>query len=162
MADNNQTNESPSWDDYFLELADAASRRATCDRGKSGCVIVRDKQVLATGYVGSPAGLPHCDEAGHQMKKVIQENGEISEHCVRTVHAEQNAICQAAKRGISIEGATFYQRMTPCRTCAMMLINCGIKKIVCERTYQLAEESEQLLAEAGIELVYKYDERQGY
>ena len=143
-----------------MELADAASKRATCDRGKSGCVIVRDKQVLATGYVGSPAGLPHCDDVGHLMKKVIQENGEISEHCVRTVHAEQNAICQAVRRGVSIEGATLYQRMTVCRTCAMMLINYGIKKIVCERKYQLAEESEQLLVEAGIELVYKYNEQQ--
>jgi len=162
MADIAKKHPRPSWDDYFLELADAASRRATCDRGKSGCVIVRDKQVLATGYVGSPAGLPHCDEVGHLMKKVIQENGEISEHCVRTVHAEQNAVCQAAKRGVSIEGATFYQRMTPCRTCAMMLINCGIKKIVCERRYQLAEESEQLVSEAGIELVYKYEGQQEY
>jgi len=160
--DNGLNSVRPSWDDYFLELADAASRRATCDRGKSGCVIVRDKQVLATGYVGSPAGLPHCDDVGHLMKKVIQENGEISEHCVRTVHAEQNAICQAAKRGVSIEGATIYQRMTPCRTCAMLLINCGIKKVVCERKYQLAEESEQLLAEAGIKLVYKYDMQQEY
>jgi dCMP deaminase len=159
---NGTNSERPSWDDYFLDLANAASRRATCNRGKSGCVIVRDKQVLATGYVGSPAGLPHCDEAGHLMKKVIQENGEISEHCVRTVHAEQNAICQAAKRGISIEGATIYQRMTPCRTCAMMLINCGIKRVVCERKYQLAEESEQLLADAGVKLEYKYNELQPY
>ena len=162
MVNSGQTNKRPSWDDYFLELADAASNRATCDRGMSGCVIVRDKQVLATGYVGSPAGLPHCDDVGHLMKKVIQENGEISEHCLRTVHAEQNAICQAAKRGISIEGATIYTRMTPCRTCAMLLINCGIQRVVCERKYQLAEESEQLLAEAGIMLVYKYDCRQEY
>ena len=162
MSEESAIGKRPSWDEYFLELADTASKRATCDRGKSGCVIVRDKQVLATGYVGSPAGLPHCDDVGHLMKKVIQENGEISEHCLRTVHAEQNAICQAAKRGISIEGATIYQRMTPCRTCAMLLINCGIKKVVCERKYQLAEESEQLLAEAGIELVYKYDSRQEY
>ena len=160
--DNGSNSVRPSWDDYFLELADAASRRATCDRGKSGCVIVRDKQVLATGYVGSPAGLPHCDDVGHLMKKVIQENGKISEHCLRTVHAEQNAICQAAKRGISIEGATIYTRMTPCRTCAMLLINCGIQKAVCECKYQLSEESEQLFAEAGIELVYKYDGRQEY
>ena len=152
----------PTWDDYFLELADAASRRATCDRGKSGCVIVRDKQVLATGYVGSPAGLPHCDEVGHLLKKVIQEDGSITEHCLRTVHSEQNAICQAARRGISIEGATIYTRMTPCRTCTMLLINCGIKRVVCERKYQLAEESEQLLTEAGIELAYKYDGRQEY
>ena len=155
-------NKRPSWDEYFLELANAASKRATCNRGRSGCVIVRDKQVLVTGYVGSPAGLPHCDDAGHLMKKVIQENGEISEHCLRTVHSEQNAICQAAKRGISIEGATVYTRMTPCRTCAMLLINCGIQRVVCERKYQLAEESEQLFAEAGIKLVYKYDGRQEY
>ena len=162
MVNSGRRNERPSWDDYFLELSNAASNRATCDRGKSGCVIVRDKQVLATGYVGSPAGLPHCDDVGHLMKKVIQENGEISEHCLRTVHSEQNAICQAAKRGISIEGATIYTRMTPCRTCAMLLINCGIKRVVCERKYQLAEESEQLFAEAGIKLVYKYDGQQEY
>ena len=162
MANSGQKNRRPSWDDYFLELANAASSRATCDRGKSGCVIVRDKQVLATGYVGSPAGLPHCDDVGHLMKKVIQENDEISEHCLRTVHAEQNAICQAAKRGISIEGATIYTRMTPCRTCAMLLINCGIQRVVCERKYQLAEESEQLFAEASINLVYTYDMQQEY
>ncbi len=162
MADKNKKNQRPSWDDYFLELADAASRRATCNRAKSGCVIVRDKQVLATGYVGAPAGLPHCDDVGHLIKKVIQENGKISNHCVRTVHSEQNAICQAAKRGVSIEGATVSTRMTPCRTCAMLLINCGIKKVVCERKYQLAEESEKLFAEAGIELVYKYNELQVY
>src|SRR3990172_12888264 len=152
----------PTWDDYFLELADAASKRATCDRGRSGCVIVRDKQVLATGYVGSPAGLPHCDDVGHLLKKVIQEDGSITEHCLRTVHSEQNAICQAARRGISIEGATIYTRMTTCQTCTMLLINCGIKRVVCERKYQLAEESEQLLTEAGIELAYKYGGRQEY
>ena len=152
----------PSWDEYFLELADAASKRATCNRAKSGCVIVKDRQVLATGYVGSPAGLPHCDDVGHLMKKVIQENGEITSHCVRTVHAEQNAICQAAKRGISIEGATVYTRMTPCRTCAMLLINCGIEKVVCERKYKLAAESEELFTDAGVKVEYKYDEVQKY
>ena len=162
MVNSGRRNERPSWDDYSLELSNAASNRATCDRGKSGCAIVRDKQVSAAGYVGSPAGLPHYDDVGHLVKKVIQENGEISEHCLRTVHSEQNAICQAAKRGISIEGATIYTRMTPCRTCAMLLINCGIKRVVCERKYQLAEESEQLFAEAGIKLVYKYDGQQEY
>jgi deoxycytidylate deaminase len=102
----------PSWDDYFMEVMEAISKRATCDRGRSGCVIVKDKQILVTGYVGSPKGLPHCDEVGHQFKKMINEDGSISEHCVRTVHAEQNAICQAAKRGIAIDGATLYCRMT--------------------------------------------------
>ena len=152
----------PSWDDYFMEVADAISKRATCGRGRSGCVIAKERQLLVTGYVGSPQGLPHCDEAGHQMKKVIHEDGTISEHCVRTVHAEQNAVCQAAKRGISIDGATLYCRMTPCRTCAMLIINCGIIRVVCERKYHAGEESEALLSEAGIELQYKHDEVQKY
>jgi dCMP deaminase len=152
----------PSWDDYFLSLADAASRRSTCSRGRSGCVIVRDKQVLATGYAGSPTGLPHCDDVGHLLKKVIEENGQITEHCLRTVHSEQNAICQAAKRGISIQGATLYNRMTPCRTCAMLLINCGITRVLCERKYRQSEESEKLFHEAGVTIEYKYNEVQPY
>lgn len=152
----------PSWDDYFLEVAHAISKRATCDRGRSGCVIARDKQVLVTGYVGSPTGFPHCDEVGHQMKKVVHEDGHVTQHCVRTVHAEQNAICQAAKRGIAIDGATLYCRMTPCKTCAMLLINCGIKRIVCERRYHAGSESEELFKLAGIVLEYKYDEIQQY
>ena len=152
----------PSWDDYFLELADAASKRATCDRGRSGCVIVRDKQVLVTGYVGSPTGLPHCDDVGHLIRKITDENGETNEHCLRTVHSEQNAICQAAKRGISIAGATIYTRMTPCRTCAMLLINCGIERVVCERKYHQGDESESMLAEAGVTLEYKYGGIQQY
>lgn len=116
----------PSWDDYFLNLADTVSERATCNRGRSGCVIVKDKQILVTGYVGSPKGLPHCDEVGHLFRKTIHEDGSITQHCVRTVHAEQNAICQAARRGIALDGSTLYCRMTPCRTCAMLIINCGI------------------------------------
>ncbi|MCD6398207.1 MAG: cytidine/deoxycytidylate deaminase family protein [Spirochaetaceae bacterium] len=157
--------ERPSWDDYFMEVADAISKRATCDRGRSGCVIARDKQLLVTGYVGSPQGLPHCDDVGHQMKKTIHEDGHITQHCVRTVHAEQNAICQAAKRGISIDKATLYCRMTPCRTCAMLIINCGIVRVVCENRYHSAEESEQMFNQAGIKLDYvskevlKYNEQ---
>ena len=152
----------PSWDDYFLEMADTASKRATCDRGKSGCVIVLDKQVLVTGYVGSPTGFPHCDDVGHLMKQVMHENEESTEHCWRTVHAEQNAICQAAKKGISIAGATVYTRMTPCRTCAMLLINCGIGRVVCERKYHHGAESEEMFAQAQIALEYKYNETQQY
>ena len=152
----------PSWDDYFMEVADAISKRATCGRGRSGCVIAKDRQILVTGYVGSPQGLPHCDDIGHQMKKIMHEDSSVSQHCVRTVHAEQNAICQAAKRGIGIEGATLYCRMTPCRTCAMLLINCGISRVVCERKYHAGEESEELFDKAGIELQYKFDELQQY
>lgn len=152
----------PSWDDYFMEVAHAISKRATCDRGRSGCVIARDKQLIVSGYVGSPLGFPHCDEVGHQIKKVTHEDGEITEHCTRTVHAEQNAICQAARLGVSIAGATIYTRMTPCRTCAMLLINCGIKRVVCERKYHQGAESEKMFQTAGVEIVYKYEEVQQY
>ena len=152
----------PSWDDYFLEVAHAIAKRATCDRGRSGCVIAKNKQLLVTGYVGAPAGLPHCDEAGHQMKKVVHENGRETSHCVRTVHAEQNAICQAAKLGVAIDGATLYCRMTPCRTCAMLIINCGIKRVVCERKYHAGAESEDLFRQANIELEYRNPDVEQY
>jgi dCMP deaminase len=119
---------------------------------------------LVTGYVGSPVGLAHCDEIGHQMKKVIHvdEDNRTTEHCVRTVHAEQNAICQAARQGISINGATLYCRMTPCRTCAMLIINCGIKRVVCERKYHAGAESEEMLKMAGVELEFFHEEVQHY
>lgn len=152
----------PSWDDYFLEVAHAISKRATCDRGRSGCVIAKDKRLLVTGYVGSPEGLAHCDDVGHKFKQTIHEDGHITQHCIQTVHAEQNAICQAAKFGISIEGATVYCRMTPCLTCAMLIINCGIKRIVCEKRYHAAKDSEVLFKEAGITLEYKSTEVQQY
>jgi len=148
----------PTWDEYFMEVANAIAKRATCDRGRSGCVIAKDNQILATGYVGAPAGLPHCDDVGHQMRKVLHEDGTITEHCVRTVHAEQNAICQAAKRGVSIDGATLYCRMTPCRTCAMLIINCGIVRVVAEYRYHDGDESEDLFRMAGIKLEYVHDE----
>jgi len=152
----------PTWDEYFMEILDSVARRSTCDRGRVGCVIVLDKQILVTGYAGAPTALPHCDEVGHQLKKTIHENGEISEHCVRTVHGEQNAICQAAKRGVAIEGATVYVRMTPCRVCAMLLINCGIKRVVCEKKYHSGEESEEMLKKAGVEVEFLSNELMKY
>lgn len=152
----------PSWDEYFMEVMEAISKRATCGRGRSGCVIARDNQLLVTGYVGSPVGLPHCDEVGHQMKKMIHEDDSITEHCVRTVHAEQNAICQAAKNGVALDGATLYCRMTPCRVCAMLIINCGIKRVVCERKYHLGGESEAMFKTAGVRLEFFHEEVQTY
>jgi len=155
----------PSWDEYFMEIADTVAKRATCDRGRSGCVIVKEKQILVTGYVGSPRGLPHCDDVGHQLKQVVHEDGHATTHCVRTVHAEQNAITQAARLGIPLEGATLYCRMTPCRTCAMLIINCGIVRVVCEKKYHAGSESEEMFQVAGVELVYfsedvmKYDKQ---
>jgi dCMP deaminase len=152
----------PSWDEYFMEVMHAISKRATCGRGRSGCVIARDKRILVTGYVGAPVGLPHCDDVGHEMKKVVHDDGNITEHCVRTVHAEQNAICQAAKIGVALQNSTLYCRMTPCRVCAMLIINCGITRVVCERRYQIADESEKLLRQAGISIEYFFDEVQEY
>lgn len=144
----------PSWDEYFMEVADIISKRATCDRGRSGCVIVKNNRILVSGYVGAPSKLPHCDEVGHLMKKMVNEDGTESMHCVRTVHAEQNAICQAAKLGVSLDGATLYCRMTPCRTCAMMIINCGIVRVVCGNKYHAGKESEEMFRIAGVELEY--------
>lgn len=144
----------PTWDEYFMEVANTIAKRATCDRGRSGCVIARNKQILVTGYVGSPIGLPHCDEVGHLFKQVTHADGSSTNHCVRTVHAEQNAICQAARLGIPLEGATLYCRMTPCRTCAMLIINCGIKRVVSEYKYHTGTESEEMFRQAGIILDY--------
>lgn len=148
----------PDWDDYFMGLCGSVAKRATCNRGKSGCVIVKDKQILVTGYVGSPSHLPHCDEEGHLFRKIIHEDGHTTTHCVRTVHAEQNAICQAAKRGIALEGSTLYCTMTPCRTCAMLIINCGIKNVVCEYRYHAGTESEEMFNTAGIAIRYFHDD----
>lgn len=152
----------PTWDEYFMEVADTVAKRATCDRGRSGCVIARDRQILVTGYVGSPRGLPHCDDVGHLMKQVHHEDGRVSQNCMRTVHAEQNAICQAARLGISLEGATLYCRMTPCRTCAMLIINCGIVRVVCEWKYHDGKESEEMFRLAGVLMEYVHDEVQQY
>ena len=158
MSDNKEVYIRPTWDEYFMEVARTIAKRATCDRGRSGCVIARDKQLLVTGYVGSPVGLPHCDDVGHLMKKVIHDDDSISQHCMRTVHAEQNAICQAAKLGVALDGATVYCKMTPCRTCAMLIINCGIKRVVCEKKYHRGAESEQMFKDAGVKLEFFEEE----
>lgn len=154
--------ERPNWDEYFLDVMHALAKRATCARGRTACVIVKDNQIVVSGYVGSPPGLPHCDEVGHLMKKVVEEDGTIREHCMRTIHAEQNAICQAAKHGVSIAGGTLYCKLAPCRTCAMLLIACGIKRIVAEYKYHAGGEAEEMLKQAGIEIRYINDETLKY
>ena len=148
----NQSASRPSWDEYFMGIVKQVATRATCDRGKSGCIIVRDKQILTTGYVGSPKGVGHCDELGHQFQLVTHEDGHTSQHCIRTTHAEQNAICQAAKLGIALEGATLYCKMTPCYACAKMIINVGIRRVVCENDYHSAELSKEIFSSAGVGL----------
>lgn len=152
----------PSWDEYFMDITKAVGTRATCDRGRSGCVIVRDKQILVTGYVGAPKGLPHCDEVGHQMKTTTHEDGRQTQHCVRSTHAEQNAIVQAAKLGVSILGGTLYCKMTPCSVCAKMIINAGIVRVHCEKRYHAGGESEEMFRQVGIELQYVDESVEAY
>ena len=142
----------PSWDQYFMGLADQAAKRATCDRGKSGAVVVKDKNVLATGYVGSASGDDHCDDVGHMMQEVIDELGNKSMHCVRTIHAEENAILQAAKIGTSLEGGTLYCKMTPCYRCARMISRVGIKRVVAKKRYHADKLSVKLFKKAKIKL----------
>ncbi|MDE2095990.1 MAG: cytidine/deoxycytidylate deaminase family protein [Patescibacteria group bacterium] len=156
------THQRPSWDEYFMEITRAVASRATCDRGRSGCIITRDKQILVTGYVGSPRGLPHCDEVGHKMEKMVHEDGSVTQHCTRTTHAEQNAIAQAAKLGMSINCATLYCKMTPCSTCAKIIINAGITRVVCEKKYHAGGESERLFKEVGISCEYFDDAVETY
>jgi len=152
----------PSWDEYFLGLVDEVAGRATCDRGRSGCIITKQRRIVATGYVGSPAGIDHCDDVGHLLKTVEDETGARRQHCVRTIHAEQNAICQAARFGTSLEGATLYCTMEPCRACAMLIINCGIARVVCAYRYHAAQETRDLFAAAGVELEAASDEILNY
>ena len=132
-----------SWEDYFMRIAEEVATRSTCERKFVGAVIVRDKMILSTGYNGSIRGLPHCAEAGHEM-----ENG----HCIRTVHAEANAIVQAARNGIAIEGADIYVTASPCYYCFKLIANAGIKRVIYKDFYR-DEHIIQHAEEAGIELV---------
>jgi dCMP deaminase len=147
----------PTWDEYFMNIAKEVATRGTCDRGRTGCVVVRDKRIICTGYVGSPIGLAHCDEVGHEMHTVIHEDGHETRHCIRTSHAEQNAIAQAARFGVPLEGATIYMKLTPCYVCAKMIINAGISRVVCEQDYHASERSKVIFQEAGIEYVLLND-----
>ena len=155
-------NQRPSWDEYFLNLIDEVGKRATCDRGRSGCIVVRHKQIVCTGYVGSPPGFPHCDEDGHLMKQVVEEDGSSKMHCVRTIHAEQNAICQAAKHGISLQGCNLYCKMEPCRVCAMLIISVGITKVIAKKKYHAAQDTRDMFQQADIELVVIENEVETY
>jgi len=111
----------PSWDDYFINIALDVSTRSTCLRAQVGAIIVKDKRILTTGYNGAPKGLPHCLDEGCEI---------VNGHCVRTLHAEQNAILQAALYGVSLEGGTIYITHQPCHTCAKMIINAGVARVV--------------------------------
>jgi dCMP deaminase len=127
----------PSWHQYFMTITREVAERSTCLRAKVGAVIVRDKNILATGYNGSPAGLPHCLDVGCLIYRSTTPSGEVEENCFRTIHAEINAIAQAAKNGAGIRDADIYVTHTPCIHCFKVLINTGIKRIFYEKPYKL-------------------------
>jgi dCMP deaminase len=141
----------PSWDEYFVEIARQVATRSTCLRRSVGAVTVRDKRILSTGYNGAPRGVAHCDEAGCLREKLGIPSGQRQEIC-RGLHAEQNAIIQAALHGVSVEGGTIYVTHQPCITCAKMIINSGIVRVVCANSYP-DDFSRGMLDEAGVELV---------
>jgi dCMP deaminase len=125
-----------SWHQYFLTITRQVAERSTCNRAKVGAVIVRDKNILATGYNGAPAGMPHCTEVGCLIYQSKTPTGDIEENCFRTIHAEINAIAQAAKNGASIKDADIYITHTPCIHCLKVLVNTGIRRIFYEREYK--------------------------
>jgi dCMP deaminase len=136
-------NKRPSWDEYFLKLAMLASERATCPRMHCGCVLVKDRFVLATGYNGSLPGQPHCDDVGCLI---------VDNHCVRTNHAEMNALIQAARHGVNVVGATAYITNMSCTTCAKALIAAGIKRVVVFSDFHDTLAT-KFYSESGVEIV---------
>ncbi len=136
----------PDWDSYFMKIAFAVSERSTCDRAFIGCVLVLEKRILTTGFNGSPTGQPHCDDVGHLM---------VDGHCVRTIHAETNAIIQAALHGVSTRGCTCYVTHFPCINCAKVLVNAGITRLVYCQDYRVEEIALQFLRDAKVEISHK-------
>lgn len=141
----------PSWDDYFMKIADDVASRATCVRRSVGAVIVKDKRILTTGYNGPPAGITHCTKETCVRDRLNIPSGERHELC-RGLHAEQNAIIQAALHGVSINGAKIYITHQPCSICAKMLINSGIQTFIIRDPYR-DELAQEMIVEAGIEVI---------
>lgn len=141
-----------SWDEYFMQMAELTAKRSTCLRRHVGAVIVKDRHIIATGYNGAPRGLSHCGERGGCLRQKMQvPSGQRHELC-RALHAEQNAIIQAATLGQSIEGGTIYVTHQPCVICAKMIINAGLSNIVVREGYP-DELAKEILDEAGLEIV---------
>jgi dCMP deaminase len=141
----------PSWDTYFMDITGLVARRTTCIRRAVGAVIVKDKRILSTGYNGAPSGIRHCREAGCMRERLRVPSGQRHELC-RGIHAEQNAIIQAAYHGVSIKDATLYCTTQPCSICAKMIINAGIRNVVYESGYEDPMATE-MFREAGVEVV---------
>ncbi|HEY9188655.1 MAG TPA: dCMP deaminase family protein [Ignavibacteria bacterium] len=140
------------WHNYFMNIAKMVAERSTCNRAKIGAVIVKDRSIISTGYNGAPAGLPHCTEVGCLIYTSINPDGEEEQNCFRTIHAEINAIAQAAKHGVSIDGADIYITASPCYHCLKVLINVGIKNIYYLKPYKI-EKIKELLEQSKVNLI---------
>lgn len=146
------TDTRPSWDEYFMQMAELTAQRSTCLRRKVGAVIVKDKHIIATGYNGAPRGLRHCEDLGGCLRQKLGiPSGQRHELC-RALHAEQNAIIQAATLGQSIENASIYITHQPCVICAKMIINAGMNRIIVKEGYP-DELSKEILEEAGLKII---------
>ncbi len=144
-------NTRPSWDEYFLEIAELVAKRSTCLRRQVGAIIVKDKRILTTGYNGAPSGLTHCEQVGCLREKLKIPSGERHELC-RALHAEMNAILQAAHYGIGVTGSVVYCTSVPCIICAKMIVNSGIKRIVVRSDYP-DKYAKKILKEAKVEVI---------
>ena len=142
----------PSWDEYFSQITELVGSRGTCERGRSGAILVKDRRILASGYVGSPTGIAHCDDLGHEIHTLTNEDGTISRHCLRTAHAELNVIANAARFGVAIDGSTLYCKMVPCYTCAKTIINAGIKRVIALKNYHTTKQTKNVFKKAGVRL----------
>jgi dCMP deaminase len=147
-----ETRRRPSWHEYFMTITHEVAGRSTCLRAAVGAVIVRDRSILATGYNGAPAGMPHCLDVGCLVYESRTPTGDVEQNCFRTIHAEMNAIAQAARNGTSIQGADIYVTHTPCIHCFKALVNTGIKRVFYGREYKL-QTLEELRRYTGVDLV---------
>ena len=145
----------PEWDEYFIQIAHVVKTRSNCIRGRVGALIVKNKQILATGYNGTPSGIKNCFEGGckrcwnRQTGKL--KSGEKKDTCI-CLHAEQNALAQAARFGVELNGGTLYCKMTPCHVCAKLIISAGIKRVVAENDYQKAKMTKNIFKKSGVKL----------
>ena len=140
------------WDSYFMRIAQLVAERSTCSRARIGAVVVKERNIIATGYNGSPSGMPHCLDAGCLIYRTITPDGTVEENCFRTIHAEVNAIAQAARNGTSIDGASIYITASPCIHCLKVIVNVGMKTIYYAKPYKI-HTIQEMLDSSGTELI---------
>jgi len=153
----------PDWDLYYVNMLPQIGMRATCNRGRSGCIITdQEHHIIMTGYVGAPPGMPHCDEVGHKYEWRLDYDpfgatgfdlDDMHRHCIRTTHAESNSIYSAAKKGIALENSILYCTMTPCQRCAEAIVQSGIKRVVTAREYHDTAPAVEYFKQGGVELL---------